>query len=128
MEIIEKLKVLAKYLALSPDQIEDIIAVDEENSIFEYEKDDYKVLTDDEVNIKIDDIVKSQVDETLDALNKLTQKELSDALEASGLEYYYNLKFAVNENAILDDIEDSYAQFLGSGTVEIFEDLYIFEL
>ena len=119
METADKLQVLGRYLALTAEDTDNIVVLDEFN--FEYAGDDFLVLTEEEVETRVEALITEEI--------AATQAELADFdLSASGLTLWYNVLMTVDEVAIREDLESTYPNYLGCGTVEIFEDLFIFEL
>ena len=117
MEYSEKFLILAGYLGLDEESYDEIEEVSD--SEFEYNGDTYKILSENELNEYIEDYTQMEIEETQRAINKADLSDLN-------IDYTWNMELEVDYDYIRKNVEENYADFIGTGTVEKFEGHYIF--
>jgi len=117
MEYSEKLLAFAEYLNLDEENYDEIVEVSDE--LFEYEGDEYKILTEEELDSEIKKYVDYEIEITQNEINRVDLSDLN-------CDYFWNMYLSIDTDYIETNVEENYADFIGSGTVDLFDGYYIF--
>lgn len=116
----QKQLILANYLGLSLDEIENI--EEESNYNYSYYGENFEIYNQDELDDRIDGIIDDIIYET--------QWEINNRVDTSDYNYGYYMSVTVNEDAIRYDIENNFGSHIGNydDNYDEFEGYYIFKL
>jgi len=116
MELKPKLLALVGYLGLSEEDINDVEEVSDK--IYNYYDDTYKILTDEELEDEIDDIVSN--------IERDVQYEINHINLSDNYNYGYYMDLSVNYDRIEEEVKHNFPDYVRTRTYEEFDEFYIF--
>lgn len=118
MENIDKAKALLEWLGVEDVEKEVENVEDLFDGEYEYDTSNYNIYTEEELDNKIDEIVKMFAEETQNSIDQLSDDIL----------YKYYMDIQVDIATIEMDISETIANYVGNGNMYEYEDFYIFPL
>ena len=72
-------------------------------------------------------MISKEIQNQIDCEIQATQYEINSAsLSDLNCDYFWNMYLCIDTDYIRDNVEENYADFIGTGTVEVFDGYYIF--